>query len=395
VVLSSAATGAAKSVVGAVLDGLWSEVSNAVAWVVTTTSTWWVGRPSGLGDGQGQVIDQIRGYVYPLVVMVLVGGLMVQGIRLAIQRRGDPMVRVARGLATFAVASAVGTLLVTALQSAGDAFSTWVLDASTDGQFADRLTKALLFASVKTVQPPTILLLLFGVIALVVSLVQAMLMMFREAAVIVLTGVLLLAAAGTLTESTQAWWSRVVGWSAALIFYKPAAALVYASAFTLLGSSSASNDGVQMAFVGAAMIVLSILALPALMRLFTWTTGELQSGGGGGGQLLQSAGYAMQAASMLRDRKDRKGGSDPGGGYSAARHAEFLAQRAPTPTNSPSGGAPGGGGGAPGGGAPGGGAPAGGAGAAGAAKAGADLAGRAGRGAADTVSRPPSAGEGG
>jgi hypothetical protein len=98
---AGAASGTAKSVVGTVLDGLWPAVSNAVAWVVTTTSTWWVGRPSGLGDGQGQVIDQIRGYVYPLVAMVLVGGLMVQGIRLAIQRRGDPMVRVARGLATF------------------------------------------------------------------------------------------------------------------------------------------------------------------------------------------------------------------------------------------------------------------------------------------------------
>jgi hypothetical protein len=98
---AGAASGTAQSLVGTVLDGLWPAVSNAVAYVVTTTSTWWVGRPSGLGDGQGQMIDQIRGYVYPLVVMVLVGGLMVQGIRLTIQRPGDPMVRVARGLATF------------------------------------------------------------------------------------------------------------------------------------------------------------------------------------------------------------------------------------------------------------------------------------------------------
>ena len=110
-----------------------------------------------------------------------------------------------------------------------------------------------------------------GIIAILISAVQAILMLFRQASLVILAGVLPLAAAGTLTPATRPWFKKVTGWMLALIFYKPAAAAVYATAFTLIGT----GKGVRTILMGFAMVALSLLALPVLMRFFTWTTGQV------------------------------------------------------------------------------------------------------------------------
>ena len=61
----------------------------------------------------------------------------------------------------------------------------------------------------------------------------------------------------------------------ALIFYKPAAAAVYAAAFTMIGSGGSART-VLMGFV---MLLLSVVTLPALMKFFTWTTGTIAGSG--------------------------------------------------------------------------------------------------------------------
>ena len=94
-------------------------------------------------------------------------------------------------------------------------------------------------------------------------------MLFRQAALVILAGVLPLAAAGTLAPGTRAWFRRVTGWMLALIFYKPAAAAVYATAFTMIGK----GKDPRTILMGFATVLLSLLALPVLMKFFTWTTG--------------------------------------------------------------------------------------------------------------------------
>ena len=117
--------------------------------------------------------------------------------------------------------------------------------------------------------------IVLGIFAIVMAAIQAVLMLFRQAALVILAGVLPLAAAGTLAPGTRAWFRRVTGWMLALIFYKPAAAAVYATAFTMIGK----GKDPRTILMGFAMVLLSLLALPALMKFFTWTTGC--RGGGG------------------------------------------------------------------------------------------------------------------
>ena len=92
--------------------------------------------------------------------------------------------------------------------------------------------------------------LIFGVIAIIFALVQAVLMLFRQAALIILAGALPLAAAGAIAPMTRTWVRKVTAWMLALICYKPAAAAVYAAAFTMIGSGGSPRT----ALMGFAML---------------------------------------------------------------------------------------------------------------------------------------------
>jgi hypothetical protein len=150
----------------------------------------------------------------------------------------------------------------------------------------------------------------------------ALFMMFREGTVVILAGLTVLAAAGQFTGATRTWLSKVLGWMLALICYKPAAALVYASALTLTGESA----DVRTVFVGLSMMLISIVALPALMRLFTWTTGSLGASAGGSGV----AALAGLGAAALQAKALAGGG---GGAPSPAEQAGHIKSDMTTPSS--------------------------------------------------------------
>jgi hypothetical protein len=325
---------------GGVLGGIAQAVTAGVNWVVTNTATWWVRIPSPDLTAE-PAVTHIQQWLLPITVAVAVGGVIAAGARMALTRRANPLLDVTGGLLTIAAAGTLGLSVVTLLLKAGDAWSTWVLRVSTSGHFIQRLDLTLQFGGAAA---PAVVLV-FGLVAIVFSLVQAILMLFRQAALLILAGALPLAAAGSIAPMTRTWVRKVTAWMLALICYKPAAAAVYAVAFTMVGSGRSPRT-VLMGFV---MMLLSVLMLPALMRFFTWTTGTIGSSGGGGGQLLGAATVGAVAFGALRPSgagaalgqaaylDSSLGSSPPGGGPD-------------TPPNGPSPGPTGGGLAGPGGG---------------------------------------------
>src|SRR5690606_5706288 len=143
----------------------------------------------------------------------------------------------------------------------------------------------------------------------------------REASIVILAGLLQLSAAGTVTRGTSGWFQKVLSWMLTLVAYKPVAATVYATAFLMLGGSSddgtlfrhageaAGGDAegvteLRWIVMGLAVLLMSIIALPVMMKFFSWTVGQ-EKGSGGGGQAL--AGAAMSA--MYASGATRSGGS--------------------------------------------------------------------------------------
>jgi hypothetical protein len=297
-VIGSVTGSAAGTAASSVLNGIASAVQSGIAWIVANSIDWWIRVPSPDLAAE-PAVGQLQQWMLPLTAAVGVLGLIIAGGKMALTRKANPLIDTGSGLVIIGATSAVGVLLPSLLLQAGDAWSDWILNASTGGHFASRLTDLLILQGA---QPAVVIVL--GIVAIIISAIQAVLMLFRQASLVILAGVLPLAAAGTLTPATRAWFKKVTGWMLALIFYKPAAAAVYATAFTLIGD----GKDVRTILMGFAMVLMSLLALPVLMRLFTWTTGQLADSAGGGG-FMQTALSGAVAIGALRGSGGGSGGS--------------------------------------------------------------------------------------
>src|SRR6266487_3529601 len=262
---------AAGGVTGGVMAGLAQTIQSGIGWVVSSTIDWWVSVPSPDLSAE-PAVTALQNWVLPLTAAVAVLAMIIAAGKMAVTRKAGPLFDIGSGLVIIAATSAIGVLLPAMLLKAGDAWSSWVLAISAGGQFGARMTALLTMPGVNSG-----VVIVLGVIVIIMAAIQAVLMLFRQAAVVILAGVLPLAAAGALAPATRAWFRRVTGWMLALIFYKPAAAAVYATAFTMIGT----GKDPRTVLMGFTMVFLSLLALPVLMRFFTWTTGHVESAGGG------------------------------------------------------------------------------------------------------------------
>ncbi|MEV0971055.1 hypothetical protein [Microtetraspora glauca] len=299
------AAGAANGVLGEIAKS----IQDAVAWVVGNTVSWWVKIPSP-DLATESAVDRIRQWTLPITAAVAVLGLISAGAKMALTRKASPLVDAGSGLVVLTATSTVGVLTASMLVSAGDSWSSWVLDSAAQGDFGKRLTTVL---GLSAAAPGVVVVL--GIIAILVAALQAVLMLFREAALIILAGLLPLAASGSMTTLTKPWFRKVTGWMLALIFYKPAAAAVYATTFTMIGD----GKDPRTTLMGFAMMLMSLIAMPVLMKFFTWTTGSLAAAGSGGGILGASVAGAVAVGAFRT--------AAPAQAADANAHASFLASQ--------------------------------------------------------------------
>jgi hypothetical protein len=318
-IVGHVARSAAGVAAGAAMAGIAGAIQSGIAWVVSGTVDWWIAVPSPNLAAE-PAVGALQQWLMPVTVAVAVISMLAAAGRMALTRKAIPLIQVGSGLAIIAATSAVGVLLPAMLLKAGDAWSSWVLTASTGGRFGARLTAVLTMPGAASG-----VVVVLGIVAIIMAAIQAVLMLFRQAAIVILAGVLPLAAAGTLAPGTRSWFRRVTGWMLALIFYKPAAAAVYATAFTMIGR----GKDPRTILMGFAMVLLSLLALPVLMKFFTWTTGAADSAAGGGGFL----GTMLSGAIAVGALRGSAGGS---GGSSAVDQARLVsAQLGPSERSSP------------------------------------------------------------
>lgn len=296
-----------------VLDEAAESFQSAVGWLISKTASWWVETPSPDLEAESAV-GHLQLLVQPLTVAVAMMGMLVVAARMALSHKANPLIDAGRGLVVLAAVTAIGALVPNLLLQWGDEWCDWVLSASSQGDFAQRMTKIVTFPS----GTPAALVLVLCLFALLIGLLQAILLLFRGGALVILAGLLPLAAAGMLAASTKSWFPRVAGWMLALIFYKPAAAAVYATAFTLVGE----GQDLHALLMGFAMMLISLVAFPVLLKFFTWTTGGTESSSGG---VLSALIGSASAIGALRAYGATSGGS--GGSGSAGEHADYINQQ--------------------------------------------------------------------
>jgi hypothetical protein len=279
-------------------NGLADSLREGAHWVMDTAMGWWVNVPSI--DLKTTPVQQIQGQVRWIAIAVAVAGMTWQGIRMAVSRKPGPIFDIGKGLITMALWSAIGIIGVQFALSAADSYSTWVLDQAAQGQAQEKLTGLAEMAQVQSSGAVIVL----SLIMIVAGIAQAVLMFFREGAIIMLSGLVVLAAAGAFTGSTRPWIHKWLGWMLALVLYKPVAATVYAVAIQVVGD----GRDTRTIFIGLTMVVMSLIALPTLMKLFHFAVPAASAASAGGVGALSSGATAGIYAMNMR------GLSGPGGG---------------------------------------------------------------------------------
>ncbi|AYD90886.1 hypothetical protein D5R93_07615 [Actinomyces lilanjuaniae] len=286
------------------------------------------------------------------MVAVIIGGA-----RMAWEQRAEPGRETVRSLLTLVVVAGAGVTVVGLLVTAADSFAVWLLegslncDVTEDGTcFGENMLTLLALSSTGvTGGLGSLLTIILGLIAVLAAAVQVVLMVARGGMLVILTGILPLSASFTNTEMGRNWFRKCVAWLVAFILYKPAAAVVYAAAFQLVGTNVFSDDGTGFLSVltGLMLMVIALFAMPALMRFVTPMVGAMAGGAAGGaaavgalaalptgaaavGRLASGSGSASQpssAPSGANGESGAQGAAGPsGGGHGGGQAAGAGAQ---------------------------------------------------------------------
>lgn len=271
-----------EGIVSFLFNGIWDILTEAletvmklaVKLIVGTVGTIWIKVPTiPVADERGgqfiptDAVNFLQGRVMWLAMALATLGVIVAGIRMAWGSRGEGVKELGKSLGTFMVVTVFGLAVATLFIRIGDALADQFITDATRTKSFDARMDDLVNGPFQDLTLPLILLLGFAMI--ISSIIQIGLMFVRNGMVILLLGVLPLAAAATNTEMGKAWFRRLVGWLAAFLAYKPLAALIYGAAMTMMGSATGWLD----AATGIAMMVMAVIALPALLRFVSPNTG--------------------------------------------------------------------------------------------------------------------------
>ncbi|BCW68956.1 hypothetical protein NicSoilB4_37190 (plasmid) [Arthrobacter sp. NicSoilB4] len=332
------------------IGNLAKSIMEGMSQMVTTLSTFWVSMPTAnLASQDGVTASPVVGFVnselgyWTLALAVL--SVILGGTRMIWEQRGAPLKDLLRSLLTLTLVSGLGLAVISILVIAADAFSASIIDRATDGKGFSHAMAILVMTNQAGVG--VFILIILGLVGLLASLVQIVLMIVRGGMLVILAGILPTTAAFTNTEMGRQWFQKAIGWTIAFILYKPAAAIVYAVAFKLMGSSG--GNVLLGSITGFALMIVALLALPALMRFVTPMVGAVASGSGGGAGAAVGA-MATGAVSMGRSGSGR-GNASPTPASQPGQSASAQGSKGaggsnggngkPTPGSTGPGGAPG------------------------------------------------------
>ncbi len=329
---------ATKAAVGAAANSVFGQFAESVGQsagdLLRTSMTWWVKTDSINIDPAAIVSTQrpLQG-VFELIMMA---GVLGSAMAMALSRRGQPAAELLMGAFKYAAISSLSLVVLSGALSASDDVSRKLIQNGSN-QFGDGLAKLLGTATLTN--PATVLLL--GILTFLLALIQWVFGFIRQAGILVLASLIAIAAAGQLSTWGRQWFPRIASALVVLVLYKPIAAMIYSVGFKFMGH----GKDLSTAVIGVMVIALAVIALPAMMKFFSFVGGSVGAGGGGGALAL--AGGAVGGAAAL---SQFGGGGGSGGGSTATSQATYMETTGPGTgvTDTPPG--PGGTGGDPGGG---------------------------------------------
>lgn len=284
-------------------------------------------RAMNLSGSVGFIQDQ----TFYLTLAVAALSVMIAGARMAWSQRAEPARELLKGLLTLAVVTASGVTILNVLIRGTDALAVQIIDSAIGDDFQTDVLKLLALDNMASsgtspvwLGGNVILIIVGGVVAIIVNLIQVMLMVLRTGMLFLMAGILPLSAAFLNTETGKNFFQKVIAWTLAFAFYKPAVALIYGLAIKMSTTGVWEGDGGLIQFAaGLMMIIASVFALPVLIGFLSPVLGSMSSNGRGGALGVAAMGAAIPQGAAHLSRSGRGFGSDS------------SASQAPTSTPSP------------------------------------------------------------
>ncbi|WP_413658376.1 hypothetical protein [Nocardioides sp. Bht2] len=313
--VADAVTGAAGSVgenvAGSLFGGFVDAMVEAANWTIEKIMTLWLKAPAPDVTGSDSPAAWVTAHLSYLVAAAMVATLIYGGIRLMIYARASEAVNLAEAMVRMLLTTVLAGFLITTGVELSEAFSVWILDRA-------ELDLDVKFLTAAGMAPGVVMILaLFVVIA---QLIQLGFMIVRNAVIVLLAGTINLAAAASGTRMGREAFNKQVSWLIAFILYKPTAALIYALSFTM-----ASGEDLWEQLSGIVLMILSVLALPALQRLIAPVTAQI--GGANAGALAGAtvgAGVALGAMALTGGASAAAGAGGAGGFLGGAGGGGFA-----------------------------------------------------------------------
>ena len=273
--------------------------------------------PAGPRNAGGAVLFLQSGLWWYMGAAAVVS-VVIGAARMAWEQRAEPGRETVKSLLTLVVVAGAGVTMVSLLVAAADSFSVWMINSSLECDvtvdsacFGENMLNLLALTTNSAAGGlGALLVIILGLIAILGAAIQILLMVARGGMLVILTGILPLAASFTNTEMGKGWFKKCVAWLVAFILYKPAAAIVYAAAFQLVGTDVFADDGTGLLAVltGLMLMIIALFAMPALMRFVTPMVGAL-AGGAAGGAVAMGAMAALPTGAAAIGRLTAGGGS--------------------------------------------------------------------------------------
>ena len=271
------------------LDSFVSEVTKSLGEIILNLGTWWVKAPVPSLFVTTSPAYRLQDYLRFLLAAVMIASLIVAGIRVVIDGRGDSLRHVAQSLVTVVVVSGAGLTLASALISIFDETAVWLLDSVTEESaetFGKRIIPALWeSAHVPGGTVPVLLLALAGILA---NVIQMAMIWIRSVLLMVIMGLAPIIASTIGTSWGRAWAGKILGFFSGLVLYKLAVSIIYATTILFLTSES-GLDGFVSFLVGVMLMVFAAVCPFALVGLLMPTGAMIASSIGGGGAVAAGA----------------------------------------------------------------------------------------------------------
>lgn len=271
----------------------------AVAGFVRLMSTFWLQQdPPALVNSDYQAsgtVAFLSDHVafYTMVMMTL--AIAIQGALIAWKQRAAGLEKLLAALGGYLLVVGPGAAVISILLQVGHSYAVWITNEAGSGGFADNLQRFLVAPDATNSLGIAGVYFLLG-IAIIAAVVQYGIMLARLGALTIMVGTWPLAASVIVLDQGRAMFTTYSAFLLAVVLYEPAAATVYAGAFSMMGTPPANTDAGQLIAQGIVTMILAILTLPALIRILAPVTAPAATGNGIGGAALST----VSMAAMLR-----------------------------------------------------------------------------------------------